>query len=580
MTNASYLKHLNGAIPKEDWNYTISSYAMVLEAWRRGLTVTFVNQNRKRAQQVYDISSKERTHRFSVARGDFVTREAIRVCVDKDLTKKQMLAHEVSTPRGEVFLAGVNREEIKAYAKQIGYPVVVKPKDGTGGKGVVTGIQDDAALDAALDYLYKDLKVTDIILETYVEGDDYRIYVLNGEVIAAFSRERAHVIGDGKSTIRKLIREKNKVRTEQAGLGGSSGIKIDNETKRLLSQKGYDEDTILASGEKIYLNSKNNVSAGGESTDKTDELTEDMKAIAIKAQKAVPGLIQCGVDMIINSDMTEGYVLEINSRPHIRSHLFPLNGQARDVPKAVIDFYFPETKGTPIKNLLYFDFQSMYETFVKGICASFTLPDHPMEDAQLARYELTKVASMKSLGLLVKNQALRLGVHGYIKRIGSGKVSLVLAGDAKKIEAIEHTIKKRYSGITLSNKPRQTPVCVGFQTIHMLSNVQPKQPVDTKSEETQVNQPSKRAVKSNPNDPNIEGYFPILIADSTSAPNGKISKKPVKKKKQVKTQSHKHSKNTNDYYKKKYENVVNSTSWRITKPMRRLQDVIKRLKRT
>src|SRR5699024_9709724 len=107
---------------------------------------------------------------------------------------------------------------------------------------------------------------------------------------------------------------------------------------------GYSLYSVLNQNEQLYLNDLSNVSLGGEPVDYTEYLTQSQRDIAINATKAIPGLAQCGVDMMIRDDTEEGLIIELNSSPGIGSHLFPVKGKARDIPKFIIDHYFPGTK--------------------------------------------------------------------------------------------------------------------------------------------------------------------------------------------------------------------------------------------
>lgn len=561
MTKQEQLKHLEGAIPQDAWDYTISSYCVILEAWRRGLTVTFVNENRRKSELTYIISNKDKQHTFSVARGDLVPREAVLMCVNKNNTKKALIKNNVSTPLGKVFRADSSKENYLNYAEEIDFPLVVKPVNGTGGKGVITGIENKEALISSILYLKEELDVKDIIIEQYIEGTDYRLYVLNNKVIAAYTRERAHVIGDGKSSIYQLVYEKNKERSTKSPLGGNSKIKLDQESEELLKKKNYTFESIPTKEEKVYLNTKNNVSSGGEATDVTDNLNDKMKQIAVDAANAIPGLVQGGVDMIIDDKQEHGYVLEVNSRPHIRSHLFPINGTSRDVPKVIIDYYFPETKGK-IENILYYDFAIVYRAFQEGICSRFTLPNYPEGDLVLKRYEVTHIKNKLGFASFCRKTARKHNLSGYIKGIGIEKGSLVLAGTTESIEVFINALTSHFNLISLSEQLRNSPVRIGFTSINM-SN---KKMNNSNSNASSKNQSSPKVVMSNPNDPNIEGYFPIVIANSHIKPSTTLKGKSKDKSKPKKI--NRKQKDNKNYYQSEYEKVINSTSWKVTKPLR------------
>src|SRR5699024_10793388 len=302
-------------------------------------------------------------------------------------TKKYLRQNGVPTPKGNMFGATVTDEEIIQYSHTIGYPVVVKPSDGTGGNGVIANIKDENELKNALFYVRKTLGFSEVILESHFHGEDYRIYVIDNKVIGGLKKIPANVIGDGKSTIKDLIKKKNNARNNTPAFY-KRRIKIDQELHNILKSKGYTLDSVPEKGTQVYLKTKNNISAGGDPVDVTDKLTAEIKDIAINASRAIPGLIQCGVDVMVNTNSNTGVVLEVNSRPHITAQLYPWHGKARDIPKAIIDYYFPETtsKNFDMFPRYYFDFKSVFENFQAGIIIEYVVPDVPKGDLQATRF--------------------------------------------------------------------------------------------------------------------------------------------------------------------------------------------------
>ena len=78
---------------------------------------------------------------------------------------------------------------------------------GNHGNGSTINVTDPEqlkmAFQAALAYY------PEVIVEAYVQGDDFRLLVINGKFVAAAKREPAHIIGDGRSTIHDLIQAVN-----------------------------------------------------------------------------------------------------------------------------------------------------------------------------------------------------------------------------------------------------------------------------------------------------------------------------------------------------------------------------------
>lgn len=92
--------------------------------------------------------------------------------------------------------------------KKLDYPLVLKPTNASLGNGVVTNIQDDEGFLKALEYVRQDLGYGEVIVEQFVKGEEYRVYVIEDEVIAAYNRKPANITGDGVHTIEELLLKK------------------------------------------------------------------------------------------------------------------------------------------------------------------------------------------------------------------------------------------------------------------------------------------------------------------------------------------------------------------------------------
>src|SRR5690625_4833066 len=133
-----WLPHLDGAIPSAGQGKRISTYAVALEGWRRGLKLKFysVFEDGNKLKLRYSLSNENRTHQFQLSMGDKVSDEAFKICDDKDLTKQYLERGGVPVPSGKMFEAEVSEEDIVDYGLSLGFPIVVKPTDGNAGKGV------------------------------------------------------------------------------------------------------------------------------------------------------------------------------------------------------------------------------------------------------------------------------------------------------------------------------------------------------------------------------------------------------------------------------------------------------------
>lgn len=565
-----YLPQLEDSIPPEAAGYTLSMYSVALEGWRRGLTLTFLNNRQSRSLVKFKLSDGNKEHVFQVARGDKVPSEAIRICIDKNLTKEYLKKANVPVADGDHFEEDASDEEMVNFANELGYPLVLKPSDGTGGHGVIANIKNENEFKEALNYVKNELGYKKLMVEKYFAGEDYRLHVIDGKVIGAFKKDRANVIGDGKHTIKQLIALKNEQRTKTPALRNRP-IKVDKETENLLRANGQTLESIPAEGERVYLKSKNNVTSGGDPIDITDELTDEIKEIAINASKAIPGLVQCGVDMMVDKDKNSGIVLEVNSRPHITAHLYPMEGKARDIPKAVIDYYFPETEQNNSKPSYYFDFKPIWDAFLNGVCEEYTVPDIPKGKLAATRFRITGVWGSELYKTWVRKHARKLKLHGYVKHLSNGETSVVVSGRESSVNKFREIITNEAPGKKKVEKVEEKswvkPVKIGFELRE-----------NSKRKATPAKK-VKPVPLASPADPNKDGYFPVHL----EYPSKKKRKTKTKttgssktKSSTAKTSTSLSLKQERDYYKKKYENMLKSKSWKVTAPVRLLGKMIKK----
>ena len=235
-----------------------------------------------------------------------------------------------------------------AAAERIGYPVVIKPLDANHGRGVTIDIQNEEQVEAAYD---KAKEHSDgVIIETYLQGMDHRLLVVDGHLVAAAKRVPAHVLGDGQSTVAALVAKVNK--DPRRGVGHEkvlTRISLDAAAERMLQQLGMTSESVPAEGQVVYLQPTANLSTGGTSVDVTDVIHPDNKSMAERAILAL-GLDVGGVDFI-TTDITRSYgevgggICECNAAPGFRMHVAPSEGTPRNVAGPVIDMLFP--KGSP-----------------------------------------------------------------------------------------------------------------------------------------------------------------------------------------------------------------------------------------
>lgn len=231
-------------------------------------------------------------------------------------------------------------------AENIGYPVVLKPQYGNKGKGVILNIKNEKELLNAYSNLIK--KYKDIMIEKYHKGRDYRVCMVNYEVVAVSLRIPPFVVGNGKDTIKQLIDELNS--NPERGNDHENNltkIKIDNEVINYIKEQGASLNKVLEKNKKIILRKNANISTGGEAIDCTDIICEENIKLCIRAAKALK-LDICGIDIctddiskpIIDNEDINGIIMEINAAPGLRMHLNPSKGKPRDIGKHIVNMLY------------------------------------------------------------------------------------------------------------------------------------------------------------------------------------------------------------------------------------------------
>ncbi|MER3633236.1 MAG: cyanophycin synthetase, partial [Blastocatellia bacterium] len=239
-------------------------------------------------------------------------------------------------------------DDLEGVLERVGYPAVIKPLDGNHGRGATVGIKSleeaRAAWERAKEYSRW------IIVEQQLHGSDFRALVVNNRLIAVAQRIPANVVGDGRHTIRELIDIVNA--DPRRGYGHENvltQIEIDGQTVRLIKNAGYDLDSVLPEGERLYLKTTANISTGGTAIDVTDEV-HPKNVFLFERIARIIGLDVAGIDIIapnVSEPLKEngGGVIEVNAAPGFRMHLAPSDGIGRNVAEHVVNMLFPP--GTP-----------------------------------------------------------------------------------------------------------------------------------------------------------------------------------------------------------------------------------------
>jgi cyanophycin synthetase len=268
---------------------------------------------------------------------------AVDVASDKSLTNRLLDSAGLPVPKAEVV---EDEEAAVAAASRVGYPCVVKPLDGNHGRGVHLDLRNADAVRAAFPEALKQSRNGDVVVESYITGNDYRCLVIGGKVAAIAERVPASVVADAEHTVRQLVEIANA--DPRRGIGHEkvlTRIRIDGAAEELVRAQGFELDDVPPEGKRVKLALTGNMSTGGTSIDRTIEAHPDNVEIAETAARIV-GLDVAGIDFICPDIATPvretgGGIVEVNAAPGFRMHTHPTEGEPQYVAKPVIDSLFP-----------------------------------------------------------------------------------------------------------------------------------------------------------------------------------------------------------------------------------------------
>jgi cyanophycin synthetase len=314
-----------------------STAAIVAAARKRRIPVLRLTPTSSLVQLGYGVHQK----RIQASETSHTSAIAVDMCQEKPLTNRMLRTVGVPVPEGR---SVADADDAWAAAQQIGLPVVVKPEAGNQGRGVSVNLRTEAEVRAA--YAVADGQAGSVLVERYVQGNDYRLLVVGGRMVAASRRDPAQVTGDGEQTIRELVERANADPRRRPGHASVlSRIRLDEAADLVLAQQALTRDAIPDAGRTVRLRTNCNLSTGGTATDVTDEVHPKNAHLAELAAQIL-ALDVAGIDVICRDigrplDEQGGAIVEVNAAPGLRMHLHPYAGQPRDVGTPIVEMLYP-----------------------------------------------------------------------------------------------------------------------------------------------------------------------------------------------------------------------------------------------
>lgn len=340
-----------GSVP-DDWDWDHERDSFIKYAQRRALgpstaslvraaverDIPWLRLNEQSLIQLGHGKYQQRIQATITGRTPYIS---VELASDKEETNR-ILAN-LGLPVPQQILVTSADAAVKA-AIRLGGRVVTKPYNGNHGRGISIDISSEEDVRAGFEAAREHSR--SVIVETYIPGEDHRLLVVNGKLIAATRRTPGHVVGDGTRSVAELVEIVNQ--DPRRGVGHEkvlTKLQLDREATMMLERVGYTSDSVPRDGETVYLRSTANLSTGGTATDVTDIIHPDNRDMAERAVRAI-GLDVGGVDFL-SPNIAESYrrigggICEVNAAPGFRMHVAPSEGTPRDAAGPVIDMLFP-----------------------------------------------------------------------------------------------------------------------------------------------------------------------------------------------------------------------------------------------
>jgi len=316
-----------------------STQAILDEAARRDIPYIRLND-----QSFVQLGQGKYQQRIRATMTSRTSALGVDIAGDKKLTTTLLAAAGLPVPRSDMVRSA---DEAATVAARIGYPVVTKPLDGNHGRGVSLDLRNEEDVRRGFERAIQQTRSGIVVVESFIQGNDYRVLVIDGHMVAVAQRVPAHVIGDGEHTVRELVDITN--RDPRRGIGHEkvlTRIKLDSAAEELVRRQGFDLGAVPPKESFVKLAATGNMSTGGISIDRTWEADHDNVEIAEEAARVV-GLDVAGIDFLTPDICqpvreTGGAIVEVNAAPGFRMHTHPTEGDPQYVAKAVIDMLFPQ----------------------------------------------------------------------------------------------------------------------------------------------------------------------------------------------------------------------------------------------
>ena len=165
-----------------------------------------------------------------------------------------------------------------------------------------------------------------VVIESFIEGELYRLLTIGGRFFAASRRLPAQVTGDGQATVRELVERANQHPARRVGrIGLRSPIQLDKEALACLTDQGLTLESRPAAGESRHRLSYPESRPRRRRDRRHRRHPRSRSGRSPSAPPRLLGIDVCGVDFITTDPTrpyweTGGAICEVNTRPGFDIH--------------------------------------------------------------------------------------------------------------------------------------------------------------------------------------------------------------------------------------------------------------------
>ncbi len=308
------LRRLRGLVVKHGLGPAAAAVAEAARA--RGIPVQRVSD-----YSMLPLGQGARQVRYWAVETDRTSSVAASIAKDKQLTRLLLKAVGVPAPDGQLI---ESPDEAWEAAQELGFPVVIKPNDGSRGRAVSLNLTTEEQVRAAFTEARRISPY--VVIERYEPGDAYRFLVIGERLAAATRRDPADFVGDGKSTIAQLIESSNAdPRRGDDDMTPLRRLTLDAEARDVLAEQGFAADSIPKTGARVRLLHQLTPGMEAAFADVTDLVHPETADCAVRAARAI-GLDVAGLDVVardVSLPPEQGgmTIVEVNSGPGLKMHL-------------------------------------------------------------------------------------------------------------------------------------------------------------------------------------------------------------------------------------------------------------------